>query len=354
MRTRLKVVALLALAVVPLGLAVPSASAGGGPEPAWEPRPTGTTGQFRGLAAVDHRTAWLAGSGGTVLRTSDSGRTWRNVSPPDASALEFRDVEAFDSRHAVVLAIGTGEDSRVLLTSDGGATWRATFVNDEPAAFYDCVTFLDRKHGLALSDPVEGKFRILATHDGGASWRVQPGDGMPAALEGEFAFAASGTCLVSGPGHTAWFATGGGASARVFRTSDGGRHWQATATPVASGPSAGIYSLAFRDSRHGLAVGGDYTTPTEAVDAAATTSDGGRTWQLVPAGKAPGGYRSGSTWLAHSPVGLAVGPSGSDVTYDGGRSWKPFDTGAYDSVDCAGAACWASGPQGRAAVLTWR
>lgn len=342
------------LALVPLGFAVPHAAADGLPTPEWEPRPTGTTGQFRGLAAVDHRTAWLAGSGGTVLRTSDSGRTWRDVSPPDASELEFRDVEAFDGRHAVVLAIGTGEDSRVLVTSDGGASWRTTFVNDEPTAFYDCVTFFDRDRGLALSDPVDGKFRILATHDGGESWHVQPGDGMPAALEGEFAFAASGTCLVSGPGLTAWFATGGGASARVFRTSDGGRSWRVTATPVASGPSAGIYSLAFRDSRHGIAVGGDFTTPAEAVDAAAVTSDGGRTWKLVDAAGAPGGYRSGSAWLAHSPVGLAVGPNGSDVTYDGGRTWTGFDTGPYDSVDCAGPNCWASGPQGRAAVLTWR
>lgn len=42
--------------------------------------------RFRGLAAVDRSTAWVAGSKGTVLRTVDGGRSWRDVSPPGAVA----------------------------------------------------------------------------------------------------------------------------------------------------------------------------------------------------------------------------------------------------------------------------
>lgn len=67
---------------------------------------TGTEVRFRGLAAVSRSTAWAAGSKGTVLRTADGGSNWRNVSPPGAGELEFRDIEAFDARRAVVLAIG--------------------------------------------------------------------------------------------------------------------------------------------------------------------------------------------------------------------------------------------------------
>ncbi|HEU4947692.1 MAG TPA: oxidoreductase [Kribbella sp.] len=323
----------------------------------WEPAPTGSTSQFRGLAAVSADVAWVAGSAGQVLRTTDGGKSWQNVSPPGAGALLFRDVEAFGPDRAVVLAIGVGEDSRVYRTADGGRTWSETFRNPDPNAFYDCLDFNDSRHGLALSDPVDGKFRIIATSDGGRSWRVQSGEGMPAALPGEFAFAASGTCLVAGPGRSAWFATGGGDRPRVFRTLDGGRTWKVTDSPMASGPAAGIFSLAFHGPRAGVAVGGDFLRPNEAVDAASVTRDGGRTWTLVPAAQAPKGYRSGSAFVPGTlGTVVAVGPSGSDVSFDGGWSWTQFDDGTFDSVECAGhgpkSACWASGAQGRVARLT--
>jgi photosystem II stability/assembly factor-like uncharacterized protein len=332
------------------------AQASGGPSYRWEATPTGSTSQFRGLAAVSKDVAWVGGSAGQVLRTLDGGKHWQNVSPPGAGALQFRDVEAFDAKRAVVLSIGNGEDSRIYRTVDGGKSWTETFRNTDANAFYDCFAFNDNKHGLALSDPVDGKFRIAATSDGGKSWKVQPTAGMPAALTGEFAFAASGTCLVAGPGRTAWFASGGGDRPRVFRTVDGGRHWKVTDSPMASGAAAGIFSLAFRGGLFGVAVGGDFEKPTEAVKAASVTYDGGRTWKLVPADKAPKGYRSGSHFVPWSPsTVLAVGPSGSDVSFDGGRSWKQFYDGSFDSVECAGhgiqAGCWASGAKGAVARL---
>jgi photosystem II stability/assembly factor-like uncharacterized protein len=341
------------ITIAALGLAVLTATggfAGGHGGPSWTLSPTGSTARFRGLAPVSASVAWVAGATGTVLRTVDGGRHWRNVGPAAAATLEFRDIEAFDRDHAVALTIGEGDDSRIYATADGGHTWAETFRNDEPAAFYDCMTFLDRRHGLALSDPVDGRFRILATADGGRSWQVRPTTGMPAALTGEFAFAASGTCLVSAAGR-AYFATGGGSAARVFASGNGGRSWSVTDTPVPSGPSAGIYSLAVKDGRRGIAVGGDYVTPAAAPDGAATTRDGGRSWQV--ARTVPGAYRSGSAW-AIGNTALTVGPTGSDVSYDGGRTWKPFDNGSFDAVQCVHNACWASGEQGRVAVLHWR
>ncbi len=318
------------------------------PPLSWTLTPTGVDARLRGLSAVSARVAWVSGSAGTVLRTTDGGRSWQNVSVPGAADLQFRDIEAFDARHATVLSIGEGEASRIYTTSDGGATWREAFRNDDPRAFYDCVAYSGRRHGLALSDPVDGKFRILATRDGGRSWQVRPTEGMPPALDGEFAFAASGTCLVTF-GHHAWFATGGGAQARVFHSRDGGRTWTATATPVKSGPSAGIYSLAFRTPHQGLAIGGDFATPETAPDALALTRNGGRTWTLAGAG-APGEYRSGAAWRYRTA--LAVGPTGSDVSKDGGRTWREFDSGSFDSVQCTwDGACWASGEQGRVAHL---
>jgi photosystem II stability/assembly factor-like uncharacterized protein len=351
----LRVAAVAAGGLLLMSQLVP-AQASGTPSYQWKATPTGSTSQFRGLAAVSKDVAWIGGSAGQVLRTLDGGKHWQNVSPPGAGELEFRDVEAFDAKRAVVLSIGTGEDSRIYRTVDGGKSWTETFRNPDANAFYDCFAFNDNKHGLALSDPVDGKFRIAATSDGGKSWKVQPSAGMPAALTGEFAFAASGTCLVAGPGRTAWFASGGGDRPRVFRTVDGGRHWKVTDSPMASGEAAGIFSLAFRGGLFGVAVGGDFEKPTEAVKAASVTYDGGRTWKLVPADKAPKGYRSGSHFVPWSlSTVIAVGPSGSDVSFDGGRSWKQFYDGSFDSVECAGhgsqAGCWASGAKGAVARL---
>lgn len=321
--------------------------------PHWALKDTGTPDvRFRGLAAVDRDTAWLAGTAGTVLRTTDGGSSWRNVSPPGAGDLQFRDVEAFDARHAVVLAIGEGEASRVYRTDDGGATWTESFRNTDPAAFYDCLAFFDRRHGLAMSDPVDGRFRILSTSDGGRSWRVLPDTGMPAALDGEAGFAASGQCLVTSGPKDAWLATGGGAHARVLHSADRGLTWTAADTPVPAGdPAKGVFALAFRDRAHGLAVGGDYRADQSSPQAAAVTPDGGRTWQ--PAATPPPAYRSGAAWLPHSrTAALAVGPTGTDLTTDAGRTWHTLDTGSYDTVACTpDLSCWAAGEQGRAARL---
>ncbi len=318
----------------------------------WELKGSGTDARFRGLAAVSRNTAWLAGSKGTVLRTTDGGANWRNVSPPGAADLEFRDVEAFDGRRAVVLAIGEGEASRILRTEDGGASWTESFRNTDAKAFYDCVTFFDGRHGLAMSDPVDGKFRILSTGDGGRSWKVLPTDGMPAAQEGEAGFAASGQCLVGSGPRDVWLATGGASRARVLHSSDRGRTWTATDTPVPAGdPARGVFALAFRDRTHGIAVGGDYRADQASPKAAAVSGDGGRTW--TTAGTPPPAYRSGVAWLPHSrTAALAVGPTGTDLTTDGGRTWRTLDTGSYDTVDCTpDLACWAAGEKGRVARL---
>ena len=323
---------------------------------AWQDRPTGSTERFRGLAPVSAAVAWVSGTGGTVLRTADGGSTWADLSPGvvdgfDTSKLQFRDIQAFSASTAVILAIGTGIDSRIYRTDDGGLTWRTTFVNAEPTAFYDCLAFFDRRNGLALSDPVDGKFRLQRTTDGGRSWSLVDPAGMPAALDGEFAFAASGTCLVTARGGNAWIASGGGAIARVLSSTDLGATWTATATPMRVSETGGIFSLAFRNPKQGVAVGGDFQAPTDGTDAAATSRDGGLTWSL--ARHALSGYRSGVAWLPGGARSLvAVGPTGSDVSRDSGRSWSPLDSGSLDSIGCARGACWGSGDAGRVAVLT--
>jgi photosystem II stability/assembly factor-like uncharacterized protein len=340
----------ISLVVVVLALAATSLAFAPGRQTdlTWQLTPTGSSARLRGLSVVSSSVVWASGSQGTVLRTVNGGATWQSVGPPGTATLQFRDIEAFDASNAVILSIGPGEESRVYVTSNGGQTWTLAFVNDDPNAFYDCMAFFDRHRGLALSDPVQGRFRILATSNGGRTWAVLNAQ-MPPALPGEFAFAASGQCITTAGGRNAFFGTGGDVVARVFRSDDRGQTWQVSNTPIRSGPSAGIFALAFRDPRHGLASGGDFLTPAASPDALALTDNGGVTWQLVA--DAPNEYRSGAHWV-NGQVAIIVGPTGSDASADGGRSWNNFDGGSFDTVDCAGGwACWASGEQGRVAYL---
>lgn len=320
---------------------------GHGPELSWQLLDTGSESHFRGLAPVSREVAWVSGYDGLVLRTTDGGRSWRDVSPAGAGALQFRDISAFDARHAVAMAAGVGADSRLYATGDGGRTWRLAYQNTSDQAFFDCMSFFDRKRGLVMSDPVDGKFRILATRDGGNSWRVQETTGTEAQA-GEFGFAASGQCLTT-EGRDAWFGAGGVSAARVFHSRDGGRTWRAEASTLAGGESAGVFGLAFRH-RKGIAVGGDFAVPAGSERVSATKT-GNRPWRQ--SAQEPSGYRSGVTFVPHTgSTALAVGLTGSDVSYDAGRTWRTFDTGQFDTVACAGdGSCWASGDLGRVARL---
>jgi photosystem II stability/assembly factor-like uncharacterized protein len=179
------------------------------------------------------------------------------------------------------LSFGTGPASRIYKTTDEGATWALQYTNPDPKGFLDAMAFWDATHGIVVGDSVDGAFSILLTADGGKTWTPAPATGLPPALAGEGAFAASGTNVAVHGANDAWFATGAAAKARVLHTRDRGRSWTIADTPLIAGASAGAFSIAFRDVDHGVVVGGDYQKEAEAIDNLATTSDGGRTWTLV-------------------------------------------------------------------------
>ncbi len=321
--------------------------------PTWTPQTSGVTSRLRGVSAASARVAWASGARGTVLRTTDAGDTWSRLVVPDAAGLDFRDVDAVSETTAYILSIGAGASSRIYKTSDSGATWTLQFTNDDPKAFFDAMIFRDEAHGIAVSDSVEGHFLVLRTDDGRA-WQRVPAEGLPAALDNEGFFAASGT-NVAVRGDRVWFATGAAARARVVRSIDRGRTWQVAETPIASGTSAGIYSIAFRDERHGVVVGGDYTREGDAIDNVAITSDGGMTWTGVT-GSGLSGFRS---VVAHVPGTaasfVAIGPSGADMSTDDGRTWTPLAGQGYDTFSFAPGrpVGWAAGARGRIAKLVW-
>jgi photosystem II stability/assembly factor-like uncharacterized protein len=310
---------------------------------------SGVDSNLRGVCVVSESSAkekpisWASGSQGAVVRSADSGETWKRLRIPGAESLDFRGVQAFDAKTAYVMSSGEGAQSRIYKTTDGGESWKLQYQGTKKEFFLDALICEDEKHCAALSDPIDGKFVTLANTDG-EHWTELSRENMPAALPKEGAFAASNSSLCV-DGKDIHFGTGGPA-ARVFASHDFGKTWTAVETPVVSGnASSGIFSL-FCDERTIVAVGGDYQDPTRAYKNAAISRDGGDTWELAT--QPPGGYRSAVGKYAGGFV--AVGPTGTETSVDGLR-WKSIgkvNLNAFGS-SFLGSESWAVGPHGTVA-----
>jgi photosystem II stability/assembly factor-like uncharacterized protein len=182
----------------------------------------------------------------------------------------------------------------------------------------------------------------------GETWTQVDTEKMPNAKMGEAAFAASGTCLLT-QGKSNIFLVSGGKDARVFRSENRGLTWFVADTPIVKGdPSQGIFSIAMYDAKRGVIVGGNYENADDVTDNLAFTTDGGKTWNLS---KGLNGYRSGVAYIDKKTI-VAIGSSGSDLSSDGGKTWKNLDKENYNAVQAKGKkAIWAVGANGLVAKL---
>jgi photosystem II stability/assembly factor-like uncharacterized protein len=326
----------------------------------WLPVPVPTTAGLRGLSVVDENTVWISGTNGTVLRTTDSGKTWSALPIPQAETLDFRGLHAFDANTAILMSSGPAEQgqARVYRTSDAGKHWVLVLEEKTAGAFFDAVKFRDSQNGILVGDPVAGRFMLYTTRDGGLTWQRVPPEKLPPALDKEGAFAASNSCLTVQGGDSAWFATGGAATARVFRSTDRGQTWQVAETPIhPANASTGIFSLAFRDALNGIAVGGDYANPTTSpAPNILTTEDGGKTWQPSSPSDPPGLYFSGVA--LQSETVWAVGSNGVNFMTQEGKvpdgKWHNesndnFNAIAFSNSGAGSGVGWAVGPKGAVA-----
>ena len=224
--------------------------------------------------------------------------------------------------------------SRVYRTVDSGMTWDLVLCPESKGMFFNAMAFWDDKHGILLSDPVEGRFVLFKTEDGGKTWEQLMPTLMPFAMAGEHAFAASNSCLVVQGSENVWFATGGGPYARVFYSSDRGRHWSVAITPIeVISPSSGIFSLDFLDEKTGIAVGGDYQSTTSfPYPNIIMTTDGGRKWEILDNKSFSGRYLSSVAWISKEHA----------IVVDGAQ-------GTFNSVAITGNHGWAVGPNQRCA-----
>ena len=310
----------------------------------WEILLSGSTADLRGIHSVGNGVAWASGTQGTVLRTTDEGKSWeRCATPPGAEGLDFRGVQAFDANTAIVMSSGKGDLSRLYKTVDGCKSWKLVFTNPDVDGFWDAALRTQDKKIYVLGDPANGQFAMFLSEDDGQTW-FAAGESGREAHQNESAFAASNSSITS-YGPYLLFGTGGSGSAHIYKTgakcSPPPDHpdapavfnctvvWNSTEAPLASGsPASGVFSLGTLEfkAKDGsisavvVAVGGVYDKPDDSTGTAAVSFDGSKTW--IAAKTTPHGYRSAVAYDAVNKTWITVGPNGTDVSTDDGRNWR--------------------------------
>lgn len=294
---------------------------------------------FRGLSAPSASVVWVSGTG-LVGRSVDGGSSWRWASVPGFERRDFRDVVAYDSLTAVIMAVDT--PAVILRTSDGGVHWSPVLFDNTPGMFLDAMDFLGAK-GIVVGDPVGGRFYLAMTQDSGRSW-LPFSDGIrPVADSGEGCFASSGTNirLLLQDGLPYAFVSGGPVS-RLFTGSG------AVTLPLLNGAvSTGANSIGISGA-HWIVVGGDFAHDSVSRGNCLISSDGGVHWRAPASG--PLGYRScvvhlsGASWLC-------CGTSGVDVSTDDGDHWRSLSRESYHVAVSSGGVVYLAGAHGRVARL---
>ena len=324
----------------------------------WKPFDTQTKASLRGLAAVSKEIAWACGSKGTVVQTLDGGKTWQRLSLPNLQETEIRSIHSWDGDKAIVAT--AGQPALILKTIDRGVTWKTTYENKSPQAFFDGMRFWNSSSGIAFSDPVDGGLLIVTTKDGGDSWQPIDPKAIPEIDLGEAGFAASNSSLHTFDSQLAWIGLGGGSvgPSRIFQTKDGGKTWSAHLVPsIVRGTSSGIFSIAFENELHGVAVGGDYNKTTSDAGNIAVTTDGGLNWRVSQTNR-PRGFRSAVVAVRSVGSGssktswVACGPSGCEKSTDGEKWDSLSDVGFHTLSVASDGTVWAAGSEGRAARLS--
>jgi photosystem II stability/assembly factor-like uncharacterized protein len=286
-----------------------------------EPLQQGKRTSIRGLSVVDDSVAWISGSRGNIAITTNGGKTWAWQQIKGFEMADFRDVEAFSSKEAVIMSSGT--PALILKTTDGGTTWQEKYRNTDTAYFLDAMDFDNPKHGLVLGDPIKNKFLLLETNDGAETWH--PFKNQPDAMKGEAAFAASGTCLRLNKGDIN-IVTGGPVAQLLFANLKN-PVWNAVELPIAHGVSSkGAFSIA--DNM--IIVGGNYSKDKK-PDSVACLLDVSSKKKIAynQIDKGPAGYQSCVELISKNTY-LSTGTSGSNITTDGGKTWAKIDAISYN------------------------
>ena len=283
----------------------------------WMELTSPTANALYSVSIVDNSVAWISGTAGTVLRTTDGGATWTSVGGGAIGANDIYNIFAVDDQTA--LCTTSPSASLIWRTTDGGTTW--TQVLSVTGGFMDAIWMFDANNGFAYGDPVGGNWALYNTTDGGATWIPAPALAQNGSEAGwNNAMYVSGSNIYFGTNNTT-----------IYYSSDSGNSW----TPLTTNGQVNSYSVWFNSANMGLMGGTD-------LDA---TTDGGTTWSpiTVPgSGTSLGGITGAGNqwWVARQSF-----PGIIYYSSDNGATWSTDytapTTGAFYHIAKARNGNWA-------------
>ncbi|MBT1688116.1 YCF48-related protein [Dawidia soli] len=180
------------------------------------------------------------GSGGVIVRTSDTGASWQTV-PSNTN----RNIRAIAGLTSTMLLVA-GDSNTILKSIDAGNTWapKAAKANTQLTAV--------RRISTSKAVVVGSTGYIATSSDGGETWAQVPSNTLRTLNDAHF------------PSESVGYVAGG--SGTILKSTDGGRSW----LPQISGVSASLSCVYFLDELTGWIGGGAGTL--------LITHDGGTTW----------------------------------------------------------------------------
>ena len=321
---------------------------------------------IRGLCVVTNDIVWVSGSGGSVGKSINGGKTWSWMTVPGYEKTDFRDIEAFDENTAIIM--GITQPAVVLKTKDGGNTWKKVYEDTANEAFFDAMDFTIKDKdtaGILIGDPVDGLFYHVFSSNAGDNWMPRNTQNKPSLQflkDGEAFFASSGTNIAWLPINEKDFTE---SSAIAFLVSGGttSKMYPIPLNPNKSYPlnllqgkqSTGANSIAVHaKSRKGMIVGGDFSNDSIVSGNATMFSFDKKnsTVKFYQPINPPHGYRSCVIFIDEKQL-ITCGTSGVDISKDSGMNWTLLSKESFHVVQKAkkGTAVFLAGGRGRIGKL---
>lgn len=286
----------------------------------------GVNSSLRGLSVVDENVVWVSGSNGKVAKTTNGGVSFQWFTVQGYEQRDFRDIHAFDSSTAVIIAIDT--PAVILKTIDGGRSWYKVFEDNRPGMFLDAMHF-EGKQGVVIGDPIDGRPFIASTSNNGETWQVQYlQNDCQLTINGEAFFAASGSNIQLLKKRGTYFPlyVSGGIQSRLFFQG------QCIALPMQSGKNYTganglIYSSRFKK---GVIVGGDFSDAKRS-DSAMVVFELNKTIKIGQPISIPAGYKSGVAFLGKEEI-ITCGTTGVDKWSANNNKWTNLSSQSFHAV----------------------